>query len=283
MKSGHQTARAILTSEQRRCSHESDGAIGPTPAEGEEVEQTQPKIKKLKLSVRGNVESETGKRAESTIADAAQEKDADVTGTQRIPDQAPPDAYGGFLRETGGITDDVLASQLRTAVRDMTETGDPQAQTIPSYRGGLGASLSLSYNTGDYLPPIDHTKSSTGGNGAMKQISSAADVFAPPTGELQLTTAEAKSQRSSNVFSFGENGRVDSFGEGEQNADVPTTTESPSGQIQYELTTPVGMAPGSMVLTEAKPAAKPKKAAAPKKKKGGARRKSAYLIRDSAV
>lgn len=152
------------------------------------------------------------------------------------------------------------------------EDNDAMQQTLDQMNSFTEANAAF-----NQMMPHDFSLQNRGGRQAFEDATSPMTEMPPhfslQTGpsEQAFYTAQANSRQSGDVFSYGDNGRVDSYTERQPSTNVVETTEShtdqipesPSGQIQYELPTPTTAASNVTLEAEATPAAKPKK------KKGG--------------
>lgn len=199
------------------------------------------------------------------------------------------------------------ATPFPTVSYSMRRPGEAQRQTLPSLSEVMGGPFGAGYMAGNYLPYTTNSDSFMHGMGAMQQMppppvngsylteemralidepyplqqmSPPPDAGGQTTDNPAFTFTQPKSQLSRDVFSFNDNGKIDDVLERQQNVGGAPIMESPSGQIQYEPTSPMNVDDGVAASNEMGAAAvdemevKSNKAAP--KKKGGARKPSKF-------
>lgn len=148
------------------------------------------------------------------------------------------------------------------------EESQNRSQSIPALRDALAANYEYGYDQTRHFPSLGNTLATNIAPELDPATYLASSDFVD--GSEAFLKAQADSRRGGDVFSFGDNGMVDSLRDRHASIDALQSTESPSGQIQYEMPSP--MDNSSMGPADPGTAAKPKKSAS--KKKGG--RRSTY-------
>lgn len=273
----------------------------------DEIEVSQPKAKKPKLSLDSELVHEYEEKAKTIVTGTTHEHTND-TVDQRVDhggqadeaqqaimqplDSVPTSGHGqsagyeegqlaaanargiakqyDWLQGTVNATQQIAGTTTNSnvdAYQNMFGSG-MYTQNLPSIQHAMAAS---DYNSGVYSAQPSHINSYMEVSGTTRSTS----ANAPVADYQPFFAAQSGSHRSGDIFSFGDHGTVDSYRERHQSMmGVQHPTESPSGQIQYEPTS--SMDSNNIAPDETESAPKPKKAAS--KRKGG-RKSSMYTHR----